>query len=108
MPTEAQFKSNPRARNLRNSSLMILRTMAHGKKTPEELALLRQNRTRLIDMGIEANMNAGRPESAYEDPVFMAEYVAGQIIASVPEDFEMDRILFHGVRNTAYRFLDAE
>jgi len=86
--TRKQFNSNPRSKEIRDISLGIIKNVDALLHKPDvdqlqASASIEALSGQLIGLGITPNMQCGKPEDAYHDPVVMAEYVAGQILESM-------------------------
>lgn len=82
-PTEEQFLSHPRAKELRQICLDIAAStdrLLHQRDVvaEDEYVRLEQLNGHLIEMGITPHFKVGLDPSAYEDALTMVEYVAGQ------------------------------
>jgi hypothetical protein len=75
-PTKKQLLKNPRAKELRQICLDLARA---GKAEQERC----QNRLRAL--GITPNCQEKLEKSAYEDPVTMTEWIAGQWLSHLNE-----------------------
>jgi hypothetical protein len=75
-PTKEQFLRNSRAKELRQICL----DLARARKAEQERC-----KNRLSTLGITPKYQAHLVPSAYEDPVTMAEWVAGQWLSYLNE-----------------------
>lgn len=105
--TRNQFASNERAANIREKCLEIVRVLESSSQE-EGWPRIESAIQALRLYGITPDMHIGKQKKAYEDPVMMAEYVAGQILANVKPYELLDRMKDHTIINTTYRMLDAE
>jgi hypothetical protein len=106
--TTQQFTDNPRSKELRSISLNLIEKLidrAKGNPDPRLDTDITVLTHQLDAMGITANMHKGKPQEAFDDPVVLAEYVAGQLYVSADT---RDLIVMHFIRNVTLRFLDAE
>jgi len=87
--SKAQFLAHPRSRDLRQICLTLAEQVhafltipslnrATGEQRAASIAELRQA---LEALGVTKDMQTALPIEAYEDPVTLAEYIAGQLLA---------------------------
>lgn len=123
--TKEQFEANPRAKAIRDICLGIAKTIDYASESPtadlsDAYVSLERGNGQLIELGIFADMNTGFNAAKYNDPVTMAEYVAGQVVLSLGDtitplkDVIDAPLLFsafaklRSVVNLTHRFFDAD
>ncbi len=117
--TREAFERDPRAKELRTICLEIAGSVdniveqKNGAWNGMEWNIIQRLYERLIGMEISPTIKAGLDASAYEHPLTMAEYVAGQWVERLNkihswEELQGDFIFMRSYVNMTYRFLDAD
>lgn len=93
LPDKEMFLSQPRSKEIRKVCLEILRVL-HRLMNDESIQGNRENflkaielqKKRLIELGITKDVHVGSPPGTFiDDPIKAAEYLAGQIIATLDQ-----------------------